>query len=26
VTHIDMPASPMRVWGAIQTAKDGGDA
>jgi carbon-monoxide dehydrogenase large subunit len=26
VTHIDMPASPMRVWGAIQAAQDGGDA
>jgi carbon-monoxide dehydrogenase large subunit len=26
VTHIDMPASPMRVWGAIQDAKDGGEA
>jgi aerobic carbon-monoxide dehydrogenase large subunit len=26
VTHIDMPASPMRVWGAIQAAKDGGEA
>jgi carbon-monoxide dehydrogenase large subunit len=26
VTHIDMPASPMRVWDAIQAAQDGGDA
>jgi carbon-monoxide dehydrogenase large subunit len=26
VTHIDMPASPMRVWETIQAAKDGGDA
>jgi len=26
VTHIDMPASPMRVWETIQAAKNGGDA
>ncbi|MBA3423806.1 MAG: molybdopterin-dependent oxidoreductase [Rubrobacter sp.] len=26
VTHIDMPASPMRVWDTIQAAKNGGDA
>ncbi len=26
VTHIDMPASPMRVWDAIQNARDGGEA
>jgi carbon-monoxide dehydrogenase large subunit len=24
VTHIDMPASPMRVWQAIQDARDRG--
>ncbi len=26
IKHIDMPASPMRVWEAIQAAQDGGDA
>ncbi len=26
VTHIDMPASPMRVWETIQAAQNGGDA
>ena len=26
IKHIDMPASPMRVWEAIQAAKNGGDA
>ena len=26
VTHIDMPASPMRVWETIQAAKNGDDA
>jgi aerobic carbon-monoxide dehydrogenase large subunit len=26
VKHIDMPASPMRVWETIQAAKNGGDA
>ena len=26
IKHIDMPASPMRVWEAIQAARNGGDA